>query len=140
MEVEMKLEGRVWKDKNFWLVEIPSVDILTQGRSKKEALFMLKDALELLIEDEDFKCEVKSSRGEALYVEFQQIDLVIPFILKRLRERSNLTIREVAERLGHKSHTAYARYESGKVKVSLDKFSEYVKAIDENQDLILKVG
>ena len=135
----MKLEGRVWKDHKFWLVELPLLDLLTQGKSKKNALFMIKDAVELLINDKSFSCKIIPTKDKIFYLDTEEIDLLIPLILKRLRERNNLSIREVAERLGHKSHTAYARYETGKVKASLDKFVECVKVIDEH-DLILKVG
>ncbi len=135
----MKLEGRVWKDHKFWLVELPLLDLLTQGKSKKNALFMIKDAVELLINDKSFSCKIIPTKDKTFYLDTEEIDLLIPLILKRLRERNNLSIREVAERLGHKSHTAYARYETGKVKASLDKFVECVKVIDEH-DLILKVG
>ena len=27
----MELEGKIWKSKKFWLVEVPSLDIMTQG-------------------------------------------------------------------------------------------------------------
>lgn len=135
----MKLEGRIWKNHKFWLVELPLLDLLTQGNSKKHALFMIKDAIKLLINDKSFSCEIITVKDEVFYFETEKIDLLIPLILKRLRERNNLSIREVAKKLGHKSHTAYARYETGKVKASLDKFVEYVKIIDKH-DLILKVG
>lgn len=136
----MKLEGKVWKDGKFWLIEIPFLDLVTQGKSKKDALFMIKDALEILIDNKKFRCHVEATANGTFYVESSTTDILIPFILKRLRQKNRLTIREVADRLGHRSHTAYARYETGKVKASLDKFAEYVKAIDEENDLILKVG
>ncbi len=33
----MRFEGRVWKDKGgkYWLVEVPLLDVMTQGTSKK---------------------------------------------------------------------------------------------------------
>ena len=41
----MELEGKIWKNKNHWLVEVPSLNIMTQGNTRKEALFMIKDAI-----------------------------------------------------------------------------------------------
>ncbi len=136
----MKLEGKIWKDGKFWLIEIPFLDLATQGKNKKDAFFMIKDALEILINNNKFKSQVIPTAGDTFYIESPTMNILIPFILKRLRQKNHLTIREVADRLGHKSHTAYARYETGQVRASLDKFAEYVKAIDEDNDLILKVG
>ncbi len=48
----MELQGKVWKDGKFWLVEIPSLDVMTQGKSKKDALRMIEDAVAGLIECE----------------------------------------------------------------------------------------
>ena len=49
----MELEGRVWKEENEsgWLAEVPYLHIMTQGTSKKDALAMIADALQLLMED-----------------------------------------------------------------------------------------
>jgi predicted RNase H-like HicB family nuclease len=44
------LEGRVWKDGKFWLVEIPILGAMTQGKSRKDALRMIEDAVTGLIE------------------------------------------------------------------------------------------
>jgi predicted RNase H-like HicB family nuclease len=44
-EVSMKLEGKVWKSGKHWLVEVPSLDVMTQGYSKEEALMMIRDAI-----------------------------------------------------------------------------------------------
>jgi hypothetical protein len=41
----MELEGRIWKDGKFWLVEIPILDAMTQGKSRKDALRMIEDAV-----------------------------------------------------------------------------------------------
>lgn len=38
--------------------------------------------------------------------------------LRRQREKSGLTIREAAERLGSKSPNAYAQYEKGRIRIS----------------------
>ncbi len=49
----MELEGRVWKDSqsSWWLVEISFLDIMTQGKTRKEALDMIKDAVMELLQD-----------------------------------------------------------------------------------------
>ena len=49
----MELEGKVWKDphSSSWLVELSFLDVMTQGRTRKEALEMLKDAVMELLKD-----------------------------------------------------------------------------------------
>lgn len=41
----MELEGKIWKNKDHWLVKVPSLGIITQGHTREEALFMIKDAI-----------------------------------------------------------------------------------------------
>ena len=47
----MEFEGKVWKSTSTWLVEVPSLDLMTQGETKEEALKMLE---ELIIELTDY--------------------------------------------------------------------------------------
>ncbi len=39
----MEMEGKIWKDGKFWLVEVPALDAMTQGKTRKEALEMVED-------------------------------------------------------------------------------------------------
>ena len=48
--------------------------------------------------------------------------------LKRQREKSSSTIRDVSERLNSKSPNAYARYERAQVRPSLDKYAQLMHA------------
>ena len=45
----MKLEGRIWKDEKtgYWVVYVPLLDISSQGRSRKAALAMIEDAIQV---------------------------------------------------------------------------------------------
>src|ERR1700722_19697628 len=45
----MELEGKIGKSGKFWLIEVRAVDVMTQGYSRKEALYMLNDAITGLI-------------------------------------------------------------------------------------------
>ena len=49
----MEFEGKVWKDPDstWWLVEIFYLDVMTQGRTRREALAMIKDAVLELLKD-----------------------------------------------------------------------------------------
>ena len=47
----MEFEGTVKKDSTskLWIIEVSALDIMTQGTSKKDAVFMLKDAVRELM-------------------------------------------------------------------------------------------
>lgn len=38
----MVLAGKIWKHKNHYLIEIPLLDLMTQGRTKTEAFQVTK--------------------------------------------------------------------------------------------------
>ncbi len=59
--------------------------------------------------------------------------------LRRQREKSCLTIREAAERLGSKSPNAYAQYEKGRIKISLDKYESLLQAANPCQTSRLRI-
>jgi len=54
----MRLEGKLTRDGRFWLAEIPLLDAMTQGRTRKEALEMIGDWLETMINHPGFSATV----------------------------------------------------------------------------------
>lgn len=54
----MRLNGRVYKDGRFWLAEVPMLDAMTQGRTREEALAMVADLLESLVNSPGFAVQV----------------------------------------------------------------------------------
>ena len=56
--------------------------------------------------------------------------LLLGLALRRQREKSGLTIREVALRLGSRSPTAYSRYEKGSQVPSINKFDQLLQAVN----------
>ena len=54
----MVFQGSYWKDGNYWLIEVPSLDIVTQGRTRREALAMIAEAIELHVDKKGFKAVV----------------------------------------------------------------------------------
>src|SRR5258708_6869670 len=54
----MRFEGKLTRDGRFWLAEIPLLDAMTQGRTRKEALEMIGDWLETMIDRRGFRAGV----------------------------------------------------------------------------------
>ena len=138
----MRFEGRVWKDRGskYWLVEVPLLDVMTQGTSKNDAYYMIADAVEALVNRKGFKVDVRPLGSESFTVGSSLESAMIALMLKRQREAHRLTLAEVARRLGQKSPNAYARYEQGKSLPTVEKLNKLMKAIDPGFEPILKVA
>lgn len=142
----MELEGKVWKDpdSSWWLVEISFLDVMTQGRTRKDALAMIRDAVMELLKDsyEDqldkrFKLSVHLYEDGVIGMGASEDKLLFALGLKRQRLRSSSTIRDVSKRLKSKSPNAYARYERAQVRPSLEKYAELMHAANPSRRPLL---
>lgn len=140
----MRFEGYLTKPdgkKNrYWGVEIPILHVHTQGKSRKDALLMAKDAIYCMLEKKEFRVQIHEGPGDTFTVDSDNPTAFIAFMLKRQRQFHGLTVRDVAARLSSKSPNAYSQYERGKVKPSMDKLVELLQAIDPNFEPVLKAG
>ena len=134
----MRLHGRVYKDGKFWLAEVPLLDAMTQGHTRKEALAMVADLLETLMNRPGFVVQVHLGKHEEFEVSATDTRGLIRLLLRRQRERSGLSLAEAAARLGAKSRNAYARYEYGTSVPTLDKLTELLQAVAPGQDFVLQ--
>lgn len=130
----MWLNGRVFKSgkTRYWAAESESLAVHTQGKSKKDANEMLKDAIELLAFDYGLEINiiVKPGEEDEVYIGANDNKAMLSLILKRQRQINKLTMKDVAARMGSESKTAYARYEQGKVEPTLSKLQELIEAIN----------
>lgn len=142
MLFEGKLIAPSKKNDRYWGVEVSMLHVHTQGTSRRNAIEMAKDAIESLAEAEgfSFKVSVRDISDDYFAVEASKPEEFIAFMLKRQRQFRNLTVREVAARMKSKSPNAYAQYERGKVRPSLEKLVQLMKAIDPDFEPILKAG
>lgn len=142
----MEFEGKVWKSTSAWLVEVPSLDLMTQGETKEEALKMLE---ELIIELTDYYFTKKEGKGFDVCVNVYKKGvigvsslkkrLLLALSLIRQREKSQSTVRETAKRLGSKFPNSYAQYEKGKIRISLEQYEKLLTAANPNYKCLLRV-
>ena len=132
------MQGKVWRKKNWYVVEIPALDLMTQGKNKDDALYMINDALSLHLEelgvkgfDPDGSCWVDKDHGN-FSVAVPWSKKVVGFMMQRLRDRTNLSQRDLAKKLGYSSHNSIAAYETGKIQPTLEKFSEIMSGLGVN--------
>ena len=84
----MELEGRIWKNEGWWLAEIPSLDAMTQGRTRKEILFMVEDLVFEMIktylpEEEGVQVTVRDNRENTIGVTTNRAELLNSLLVKR---------------------------------------------------------
>ena len=138
----MKLEGNIWRSRSSrsWLAEVRDLDLVTQGRSRKDAVAMLQDAVEVLAEDEAFRIVVELDATGRCTGGSNSDARLIALMLKRLRGREGLSVREVARRLGSASPNAYAQYETGRVAPSIDTLTRLLAALNPRFEAVLRVA
>ena len=134
----MRFHGSVYKDGKFWLAEIPILDTMTQGYTRKEALVMVEDLLETLANRPGFTVDVHPGKQGQFEISSPDTRTMTSLLLRRQRERSGLSLAEVAKRLGAKSRNTYARYERGTSAPTLEKLNELLQAGSPDQDLVLQ--
>jgi predicted RNase H-like HicB family nuclease len=133
----MRLSGRVFKAGKSWAIEVPILGVVTQGYTKKEAYEMIADAIESLVNKKGFKVEIYPGKGDYFELGSSDLSILTAFLLRRQRMKQGLTLVEVANRLGAKSHNTYARYEQGKSIPTIEKFNKLLSALSPDNDFVL---
>lgn len=133
----MRFAGRVFRVGGQWAVEVPLLDVVSQGRTKTDALAMIGDAIEALANRPGFRIEVFPGSGEHFEVGSADQTTLTALLLRRARQRSGLSLAQVARRLGSSSVNAYARYEQGRSTPSVEKLTQLFGAVSPDRDLVL---
>lgn len=132
--------GKSWKEGKSWLIEIPALDIVTQGKSKRHALFMIKDAIEELVNDKNFHIKITLAKDDEFIVWANNVAPLVALMLRRQRMKKGLSLADMQERLHAKSRNAYAQYEQGRSVPSVQKFVELLNAMGETALLTCSYG
>jgi len=124
----MILEAKIEKSGRWWAIEIPALEIFTQGKSKADALVMAASA----IDDLAGRSLGTSARfeGERILIHSKDVAGLVAMVLKHKRSRAGLSLNDVAKRLGGKSPNTYARYERGSSMPSVEVLDRLLAAVD----------
>jgi len=134
----MRFEGTLVRDSKFWLAEIPLLNGMTQGRTRKEALYMAGDWLETMIGRDGFKATVFPRGAREFEISGNDPAAMIALLLQQKRQASGASLRDIAKRLGASSRNAYARYERGDAVPSLEKLDALLKAASPGGDFVIR--
>jgi hypothetical protein len=133
----MRFQGTMRKDGKWWLVEVPVFDAMTQGRTRKEALGMIEDWFVTMVGRKGFRVEAHSLGGDDVEVGSPDTRAMISLLLRRQRQKSGLSLAQVAERLEARSRNAYARYEQGVSVPTIEKLDELLRAIAPDCEIVV---
>lgn len=143
----MEFEGKIWKDGEYWLVEVPAIDVCTQGVSREDALKMIVDALETLVEGyfpneniKGLKLIAHDYGKKEIGITSSNNSLMVSLSLIRQREISKSTVRDVVKRLGSKSPNVYAQYERGDVNITLNQYEKLLEAVNPKNPRKLRIA
>lgn len=126
----MMIEGRIFKDRKLWLAEVPLLDYLTQGRTKKEAFEMVKDIIRTGVDQEGFEINLIKHKDDTFGLVANDTNALLAHMLRRQRQKHGLTVRDVSLRLHSSSPNAFSAYERGKSAPTINKLEELFHAID----------
>ena len=133
----MRFQGRVYRDGRFWLAEVPLFEAMTQGRTRREALAMIADWLEAMIDRPGFSVNVHRGHKHVFEVSSPDLRSMISLLLQRRRQASGLSLAEASKRLGVKSRNAYARYERGEALPTIEKLDSLMRAVSDGSDFVV---
>nr|BFD58926.1 hypothetical protein CKG001_10330 [Bdellovibrio sp. CKG001] len=133
----MRVAGAITKTGKWWAVEIPLLDLQTQGATKAEAYEMAKDVVETMVNKKGFEVTVIPVGVHDFIVDTPDTRALMAFTLERRRLAKGLTTVDVAKLIGESSPTGYVRYEKGQVQPSVEKFFRILKAIDTENEPVL---
>jgi len=134
----MRFAGRVVKAGKWWAIEVPDLGAFSQGKSKKEAYAMIRDAIEVMIDKRGFSIEIHPGKGSYFEVGSTEDAALVAFFLKQQRGLSGKTLEQVVQNLGQTSVNAYARYEQGASVPTIDKLTALLRALEPDSDFVLR--
>lgn len=101
---------------------------------------MMADWFETMAGRDGFSVEIHLVDREFFEVASGDTPTIIGLLLRRQRQKSDLSLAEVAQRLGAKSRNAYARYENGTSVPTVAKLDQLLRAIAPDRDLVILQG
>lgn len=132
----MIFTGTIKKHGKFWIVEVPAFEAMTQGRTKAEAYTMIHDWFVSMLQDESM-VKTMPLDIDRVAIQLSPTKEVFALLLQRQRQKSGLSIRDVAKLLGFKSPNAYAAYEKGRREPSISLAAKLLSAVSKQDHLDL---
>lgn len=118
----MKIEGKIYKSGKFWMVEVPALDLMTQGMSRKEGYEMVADMIETIVDQPGFKTTIEPVGSDRFYLGANNERALVTLAFRRARERRGYSIRQTSKERGS---------------MKLDAFTKHLEDLGSHMDLVL---
>ncbi|HET8798602.1 MAG TPA: helix-turn-helix transcriptional regulator [Thermoanaerobaculia bacterium] len=99
---------------------------------------MIKDWVETAIHRDQFLATVHPKGPAEFELEGSDAAAMIALLLRRRREASGASLREIATRLGSSSRNSYARYERGEAVPTVEKLDALLRATSPGGDFVIR--
>ncbi len=99
---------------------------------------MVADWFATVMDREGFTVTVQAVGTNGFEVGASDTPAMIGLLLRRQRERSGLTMKQVAKRLGMRSVASYARYEGGRTVPTVDEIDRLLRVVAPGRALVLQ--
>jgi len=99
---------------------------------------MVGDWLETMVDRKEFRATVYPRGTGEFEVAGSDAAAMIALLLRRRREASGASLRDLASRLGSSSRNAYARYERGDAVPTVEKLDALLKATSPSGDFVIR--
>ena len=99
---------------------------------------MIGDWLETMVDRKDFVATVYQRGPRHFEIAGSDAAAMIALLLRRRREATGTSLRDLALRLGSSSRNAYARYERGDAVPTVEKLDALLKATSPNGDFVIR--
>ena len=126
----MIFRGKVYKDKNYYLIEIPDLGLMSQSKTLKEAKKIIPSLILDLVDKNRLEISISFLNRSSFLIQSSEPKYLIGLMLSHLRKSKGLTVREVCQNLNFKSTRAYTAYEYGEKMPSPKKLEELIQGID----------
>jgi hypothetical protein len=136
---KMRIEGHMKKEGKFWIVEIPVLDVITQGLSKSEAYRIAGTVVEDMVGIGGFKVAVFKVGQTDFVLEANDSSALIPLMLRRQRVKKGITVREASRLMGSKSPNAWGAYEQGRRAPTFDQLERMIRVLNKNSQLVIRI-
>jgi hypothetical protein len=131
----VKIQGHITKSGKWYVVHLPALNGSTQARTRSEFLVMAADYVRCTVppigapQGTEVAAVAKWRDKQTFEVECSRPELLVAAILRQMRSKADMSLRDVAVQLGIKSVNAYARFETGKSVPTVAKLDELLKAV-----------
>lgn len=135
MRVEGFIKKVIDKDGTYFVADVPSLLVVTDGETEEEAYYMIQDAIGLMLEVHT-EGKINKDNIKIIPLDSGKFDVIcsdtkslISFLLKQLRGKADMALIEVAEKVGSKYPNSVRQYETGQSEAGFAKFQELVDAM-----------